>query len=112
MSSRFAHEQPSDIRTHLLVGAVGAVDFSVAAPLGRHAVLLGALELLDGVALLGSALGLVGSVAAVVVAVAHPALLDAPSVVARELVGATRVICGRSKRHNTAWESCQVSASR
>jgi hypothetical protein len=81
--------------THLLVGAIGTVEFSVAAPLGCHAVLLRALELLDGIALLRCALGLVRSITTVVVAVADPALLDASAVVARELVRAARVICGR-----------------
>lgn len=80
-----------DRRTSLLVGAVGAVQVAVAAPPVQDAGLGGAGELVLRAGP-GRALGLVRVVAAVIVAVAHPAALHAAPVAARELLGAARLI--------------------
>ena len=69
-----------------------AIDFSVADPLLRDADLVRAGELQLRVALGRRAVELVRVVAAVVVAVAHPPLLDALPVGARELVRAAGLI--------------------
>lgn len=74
------------------IRAVGTVEFAVAPPFRRDAVLLGTLELLDRIALRGQTFGFVRTVAAVVVSVADPPALDAASVVTGELVGAAGVV--------------------
>lgn len=89
-----ARQQQRFSAKYLFVGSVRAIDFSIADPLLGDAHLVGAGELQGGIALGRGTMLLVRVVATVVVAVAHPPLLDALAVGARELVRATRLIWG------------------
>lgn len=91
--------------THLLIRAVRAVQVAVAAPSRGDADIFRALELRVRDAGDAGAVSLVGAVPAVVVAVAHPALLNALPVRASELVRSTRVIWPCTREHI---QSCYV----
>lgn len=85
-------ESSNSTATYPLVRSVGTVEFTVAPPFRRDAILLGTLELLDRIALRGQTFGFVGTVATVVISVADPPALDAASVVTGELVRAASVV--------------------
>jgi len=74
------------------VGTIRTVEFAIAPPLGSYAILLRTLELLNGITLCGITFGLVGTVAAIVIAIAHPTILDTSAVAASKLIRATSVI--------------------
>jgi hypothetical protein len=89
------------MKIYLFINTVGAVGISVAAPPQRDAVIDAARKLgVLGALGVGTAV-LVGSVAAVVVAVAHPALLNTFAVGACKLVRAACFIWGnQTMAHN------------
>lgn len=93
--------------THPLVRSVGAVELAIAAPFCRYAVLFRALELLDGITFRGRTFRLVGSITAVVIAIAHPSALNAASVVTGELIRAASVVCEKSRKLKMCFEAAR-----
>lgn len=80
------------------IGSIGAIWIAITPPFVRHTKAIGAFKVLIGIALWHRTVFLIAIIAAIVIAIATPTLLDAFAICACEFVGAAGFICEKSVR--------------
>lgn len=83
----------TELFAYHLITAIRTVNVSITAPPGRNAMPISAWKVRVRLTSWGCTFYFISPISAIVIAIAHPSLLDALSISTSEFVGATRFIC-------------------